>query len=379
MSQSQKIDAVKKIVIISYATYPGISPRHLRTNELSKELARKGHDVTLYVLKGGYDYSEYENDNNIKVKSLGCTYLFDFNHKSGVKLSFHMRVLRKLLGRYFELPFLELVFNSYNAIKKEKDIDLLITVAVPYPLHWGVALFRQRHKESLENTVWVADCGDPYMGSPFQKKPFYFKWVEKWFCEKTDFISIPIKEAKEAYYPEFSEKIKIIPQGFNFDDIKINKMYLKNTVPTFLYAGSFYKDLRDPRPFLDYLVSLDEDFKFIIYTNGFLLIKKYKEILGDKIQIFNYIPREKLIFEMGKADFLVNLENPSKSQSPSKLIDYGLSERPILSINTNKEIDINLIREFLSGNYSKALVIEDFEKYNIKNVANSFLNLINKK
>lgn len=379
MDKIQHLETAKKIVIVSYATYPGVSPRHLRTNELSKELARKGHDVTLYVLEGGYNYDEYARNNNIKVKSLGRTYLFDFSHNGGLKLNFYMKVLNKFLGKYFELPFLELMCNSYNVIKKEKNIDLLITIAVPYPLHWGAAIFRRFHKKSLENTVWVADCGDPYMGSPFKIKPFYFKWIEKWFFHKTDFISIPVEEARDAYYPEFSEKIKIIPQGFNFEEVKINRNYTQNKVTTFIYAGTFYKNLRDPRPFLKYLVSLDTDFKFIIYTNSVFLLKDYQEILGAKLQIFDYIPREKLIFEMSKSDFLVNLENPSKKQSPSKLIDYALSKRPILSINTNDKIDTELINDFLNANYDKALVMEDIDRYNIKNVANKFLNLINKK
>lgn len=366
---------MKKIVIISYATYPGNSPRNLRTNELSKELAKKGHDVTLYVLTGGYNYELYEKQTNIKIKPLGRTYFFNFTHGRGTVLNIFMKVLRKFIGRIFEFPSIELAFNTYRALKKEDKIDLLITIAVPYSLHWGAALFKTIHKKNLVSTVWVADCGDPYMGNSFHKKPFYFEYIEKWFCEKVDFISIPLEDAREAYYPEFHKKIRIIPQGFNFDEVEINTDKINNSVITFIYAGVFYQNLRDPRPFLDYLLTLDQEFKFIIYTKTPNLLSDYVGKLGSKLQVFNYIPRKELIFKMSNADFLINLENPSKQQSPSKLIDYALSGSPILSINTNDIIDVDLIKQFLSKNYSGKLIIKDIQNYNIENVANEFLRL----
>jgi hypothetical protein len=58
--------------------------------------------------------------------------------------------------------------------------------------------------------------------------------------------------------------------------------------------------------------------------------------------------------------------------TPSKLIDYGLSESPVLNINPlNPEKEI--IMQFLSGDYSNQRRIENLERYNIKQVANQFL------
>ncbi len=373
----QKHDASKKIVIISYATFPGTAPRNMRTNELAKEFARKGHDVTLYVLTGGYDYKCYQEQTKVKVKSLGEPFLFKFNHVSGATLNLPMKIIRKFIGVFIEFPNIELLFKTHSVLKKESDIDLLVTIAVPYPLHWGAALYSALNKDKAENTIWVADCGDPYMGNTFHKKPFYFKYVEKWFCKKADFISIPIEEAREAYYPEFSKKIRVIPQGFNFDDVDVTGNYSPNSVPTFVYAGTFYKQLRDPRPFFKYLETLKIDFKFIVYTKSLSLVEGYIKTLGCKVEVRDYIPRRELITEMSKADFLVNFENPTAKQSPSKLIDYALSKRPILSINTNTKLEYMLIDEFLSGNYEKKLSIKNIEDYDIKNVAGKFLSLLN--
>lgn len=365
----------KEILVLSYATFPSNSPRHLRTHELVRELSKQGHKVTLYVLKGNYNYKKYEEENNIEVKSLGKTVFFNFDPITGLKEPIVFKIVRKFLGSYLEFPLIELVVNVFNVLKKENQKDLLITIGNPYPLHWGAALFMHFSKKNKFNK-WIADCGDPYMGNDFHKKPFYFKYIEKFFCRKTDFITIPIHSAIEGYYPEFHNKIRVIPQGFNFSETKIVKDFVKNEIPTFIYAGIFYEKLRDPRPLLDYLIDLKVDFKFKVYTKNKLFLEKYITISPERIEVLDYIPRDELIFEMSKADFLINIENPSHVHSPSKLIDYALSKRPILSLNTNDKLDKRLINDFLQGNYDRALSVPNIDIYDIKNVARKFIELV---
>lgn len=368
----------KNVVVISYSTYPRNNPRSLRTDELVKELSRKGHNVTLYVLTGTYNYRPYEEATGVTVKSLGDTIFFDFDPLKGESLTYPSKVIRKLFKRYSEYPFITLVKNTYQALHQEDNIDLLITIAFPYPLHWGTALFRTLHADKLKNTIWVADCGDPYMGNALalSSRPFYFKYVEKWFCKEADFITIPVETAKQAYYPEFHDKIRVIPQGFNFDTIEITNSYKKNPYPTFIYAGNFYLNFRDPSPLLDYLANIDIEFKFIVYTKTPEFLEEYKNKLGSKLIIKDFIPRENLIYEMSKADFLINLENPSNVQSPSKLIDYALSKRPILSLNTNESLDIELVNQFLNYDYTNQRILEDIDQYDIKKVADKFVSLL---
>lgn len=369
---------MRKVVIVSLATYPSQTPRSFRTHELAVELARQGHDVTLYVLPGKYNYDKYELENNLKVKSLGRTYFFKYDHKIGIYQNLFFKIIKKLFANLLEFPLIELARNSYKTLKKEKNVDLLITIGRPYPIHWGIALYKTLHDSQSKSNpkIWVADCGDPYMGNKFHKKPFYFSYLEKWFCKKADYISIPISDAINGYYSEFHNKIKIIPQGFNFSDVKSDGFFKKNKVPTFIFAGSLYQKLRDPRPFLDYLLQKELEFKFIIYTKDKYLLNDYIHLFGGKLIVLDYIQRKDLIQEMRKADFLINFENPSSVQSPSKLIDYAISGRPILSVNTNTFLDVTTISDFLDGNYTNKFVISDIEQYNIKNVAEKFINLL---
>jgi len=363
----------KKILIISAAIYPRNTPRAHRATELAKEFSRQGHDVTLYAVLGHYDYTTFIDRYNVKVKNIGRMLFYPVNSDGEIKQKCLVKILTKLLKGFIEFPDIELSFRIPRILKEENKVDLLITNAIPHTVHWGAALYKIGKPKNFPKT-WIADCGDPYMGNVFHQPFFYFKYVEKWFCKKADYISIPFDGATKGYYPEFHYKIITIPQGFNYDDMEINDDAPNNPVPTFLYAGAFYKDNRDPRLFLQYLCKIRSDFKFIIYTRNADLIKPFKEMLGEKIEIRDYIPRNELLKVMSKMDFLINFDNNVALQLPSKLIDYALTSRPILSIHSNtlpQRID-----EFLSGNYSDQLLIKNIEQYDIKNVAAKFLSRI---
>ena len=195
---------IKKITLISRTFYPANNPRANRTTELAKELARLGHKVTVYAVLGNYDYKDFQNRYNVTVKNLGKMKFATLNSDGNeLKKSYLERAFLKLIGRrFFEFPDIELAFKTFKVLKNSlTPIDLLITIAVPFPIHWGTAFAKQKVKHFPK--TWVADCGDPYMGNKFKSRLFYFKYIEKWFCRKADYISIPIKEAMSAYYKDF--------------------------------------------------------------------------------------------------------------------------------------------------------------------------------
>jgi hypothetical protein len=206
------------------------------------------------------------------------------------------------------------------------------------------------------------------MGNPFHKHAKFLEQFERLFCQYANFITVPIKEAIDSYYPEYRHKIRVIPQGFDFDKDRADQpTYAKNKIPTFAYAGAFYKDKRDPR-------KLDRPFNFIIYSSNFDLVTPYLKKAEGRFIMKKYIPREDLLIELRKMDFLININNISAVQSPSKLIDYYLTDRPVLSLSNNS-VDETVLNEFLNGDYSKKYGFKDMEDYNIKNVVANFLAL----
>lgn len=363
------------ILIISHFTWPHQSPRAFRTAELSEELARLGHDVTVYSVPEGADYVAYTQKTGVKIMPI---YMRIPSNKGGA--DYRNNAIDKALYHVFntltDYPSIEFKWRTKDILEKEKDFDLLITIAVPHEIHFGAGAAMER-RPSEPTKCWIADCGDPFMFNPYKKPFFWFAGEEKRWCRRVDYITVPTEQSINGYYPEFRSKIKVIPQGFNFDDINIAE-YEPNSVPTFAYTGRFYPGLRDPYQFLDYLTTLKEDFRCIFFVASDLP-QKYTDALGDKLVVKKGWKRKDIIYELSKMDFLLNIPNKgSMVQVPSKLIDYALAKRPVLSIETDFAQQQQL-HEFLQGDYSSQMTLPDLEMYNIKNVARQFLALAEEK
>lgn len=367
----------RKILLVSNGFYPEISPRSYRATELAKEFCRQGHEVTLVSKFRDHDYFEFINKYGIIFKMWGKSRfpsVHDFKHKP---FSFFSRFLTRTLLTLFEYPAIEEMFSVRKILKRETGYDIMISFAVPYPVHWGVAWSRS-NKHTIAD-IWVADCGDPYMGDVLDsfRKPFYFGYLEKWFCRKTDFITVPIESAKPGYYLEFHPKIKVIPQGFEFNlvgDKAKHPVKPENDAPTFAYAGGFLPGARDPRPLLIYLTELDLPFKFLVFTAKPNLLNEFRDKLKDKLFVYDYIPREELLVVLKKMDFLVNFDNNTTRNSPSKLIDYAIVNRPVLNIK--QDFSPEDLLAFIKGDYRNQMELPDIEKYHIRNVSMRFLELI---
>ncbi|WP_430934257.1 hypothetical protein [Saccharicrinis sp. 156] len=369
----------KKILLVSSSFYPEISPRSFRATELAKEYSKRGHEVTVITKSREFDYVDFLKNHPVNLK-MWKNSMFLNVPLTGIKaLDIIMRGLYRILSIVFEFPAITELYKVKSFLKKENGYDLLISFAVPHPVHWGTAKVQTpKHRIAKK---WVADCGDPYMFSRFDsfRKPFYFKSYEMDWCTKCDFVSIPFIDLKTQFYPQFESKMVEIPQGFDFGEIKLSKNRNDHGKPVFLFAGSVIPGIRDLNQLMEFLKKYDQDFLFIIYTNQNAYYQEYKRMLGERIEVRPYIDRLTLIFEMSKVDFLVNVDTIHDNEEnikaiPSKLIDYALSERPILNLNS-ASLDEDKVSAFLNKDYTDQRVI-DKAKYDIRLVADKFLSLV---
>lgn len=363
----------QKLLIISKYFYPDITPRAFRATELAKEFGRQGHEVTVIIPTRKRDYSEFEREHRLRIVNLGDLKFLDIHIYGNIVQRLWRKFLRRTLQIFFEYPDIQLIWMVAKTLRKETGHDLLISIAVPHPVHWGVS------KVWIGNGViakkWIADCGDPYMLARLDtfNRPFYFKFFERRFCRKCDYITIPFEGARVAYYSEFHHKIKVIPQGFRLDSVNIPPFVKQYTYPRFAYAGGFIQGHRDPRPLLDYLSVQKGYFKFYIFSSQHEMLAPYKESLNDRLELLGTIQREELLLILAAMDFLINLDNNKSEHLPSKLIDYALTKRPVLNIR--KDSDFSMVNNFLGGDYSGQMDLEDLGKYDIKTVTGQFLAL----
>ena len=365
-----------KILIVSKNFYPENLPRAFRASELARELSRKGHSVSVFTPLNSEYHPGFSQQTGVEILDLGqLKWRAITIGKSTGPVKFIKRLVTRMLTLLVYYPDIELLFRVKKALlRHKKSYDLLISIAAPHSVHWGITWVLKKNKKLTAK--WIADCGDPFMGGEndtFKRLP-YFSYPEKWFCRRADFITVPILGAIPAYYPEFKSKIRIIPQGFDFSAIPKPNPGSKNPIPTFAYAGSLIPRIRDPKSFFECILAIREEFQFHVYTSSVDYLLPYKEKSRGRIILHNFLPRQDLLVQLSTMDFVVNFENIGMVQSPSKLIDYALIGKPILSVKTFGFSD-RVLKEFFKGDYTNQYQIDDVDQYNIENVAKSFCDL----
>ena len=360
-----------KILIISNHTYPAQGPRAFRTTELSEQLAKMGHEVILYTVLGKYDYTQYEKETGVKMCDINPKFATGANDGT-----MRYNIFDKFMYHYFHRllfwPQCEFHFVVEKIIKNNPNMDMLITIAYPQSIHSGAARAMIKCQEIFPKT-WICDCGDPYMLNPFFNPPKFMKKYEEMWCNMCNYIAVPTKESYKGYYEQYWDKIRVIPQGFDFSKTPIAE-YKKNDVPTFLFMGSIYPGVRDPRSFMDYLLKFERPYKFIMMMRSPLDEKYVRDSNGQIVYIIGK-GRKDVVWECSKADFLINITNPTTVQTPSKLIDYGIANRPILDVENNF-IDPTSFMKFFEGDYSCKHKIDFLDNYRIENVARQFVELV---
>ncbi len=364
----------KKILIVSNAFYPENSPRSIRTTELAKELTIQGNLVTL-ISHPNPGVAEHCEQNGILFKSMGSvTYPVPKVKGKGIVRLF-WRTITRFSSLLFEYPNIQLIFLVKKALQNEKGYDGLISVAVPHPIHWGVA--RIWTKKIAK--VWIADCGDPYVGNVNDtfKKPFYFKYIEDWTFNKVDYITVPFEGARQGYSEKIQHKIKIIPQGLSFPVLQksINIDEDDSTVK-FAYSGNIGSYQKLLKIFSEQLDQIELDYKFFIFTKErHVWLNALSEKTLQKCVISDYLERKELLTELLKVDFLLHFPYEVDLQKSLKLVDYTYIKKPILSYkaaNANSERLFN----FLQKNFDHESQDINIEEYRIENVTKKFLELI---
>ena len=102
------------------------------------------------------------------------------------------------------------------------------------------------------------------------------------------------------------------------------------------------------------------------------LVTPFLNKLGGKIKLHGRIPRDLLLEKMCTMDFLINIENPSPIQVPSKLIDFSIVNKPVLNIRSDY-LNKNVIKQFFIGNYKNSMILPDVAEYDIHNIVNQLL------
>lgn len=374
-----------KIAILTAVFHPELHPRAFRAYELAKEYAIQGHDVEVFLLTRikGFDYEQLSQELHIKITILPL-----YTRELGAENIFQQTnpLLRWIHWGYRWLLEYLLAGNLFaystriaECLKHEmQQKDMVIALSTPFMNLLGLAKYVHAHK-AQSKTIYIADSGDPFYYSQQTKRALYFKWVEKWVYRHFDYLSIPTSDAIPAYAPLIpKEKIQIIPQAFNMRDVHLSPAPTSD-IPTFAYAGVFYQDIRNPEFLFKHLCTLTEDFRFHVYLRHrdphiTSVLDKYQKQLGEKLIIHYSVKRTDLLYRLSECHFLINISNTTSTQLPSKLIDYGITKRPVYSFD-KQSFNPQVFTAFMHGDYTHAMPI-DISPYDIEVVTKQFLELV---
>ena len=376
------------ILVLSRWFNPSKNPRAFRTSELVRELSIRGYTVDLFApCDAVFDDSfSVEHIKHYGVKS------YDDRRMEGAESSFRKQntltkniysLLRNTV-RYFSGEGIRDLVYSLHLLKalcmntKNPKYDVVIAISYPFYVLLATVIYTYLNKKI---SIKIADCGDPFYYNPAFKKAFYIKYIERFVLRRFQWLIVPMADAVPSYrHCAMEERIRIIPQGFQLLSVRHDE-YMPHDVPVFCYAGVFYKKIRDPRFFLEYLCTINSDFCFVVYALSDFFTQEtlmlYKQRLGERLLIKAPVEREHLIHEMAKMDFVLNFDNENSNQRPSKLIDYAMSRRPILSFN-RQTFRPDVFQAFLKGDYSEQYHV-DLEQYDIRHVVDQFEALFDEK
>lgn len=388
---------MKKVLILTYYWPPKNSVGVLRWYYFSKYLPFYGYKPIIYTTLN----SEIKFFNNNKIQVIRRP-IFDpsaiFSKVTGSNINQGvMSNSNSLFGKFLNWIRLNFFFPdsrkfwinpSVSFLKKflkNNNINTIITTGPPHSLHLiGLKI------KNLQEINWIADFRDPWSNwdilkemNPTQSILNKHKELEDQVIKSADKIIVTNNNlAKEFEKRIDKRKIEIITNG-TLLDFK-NKSYDYNKFKI-SYLGLLNK-FRYPKEFFDILKEVilsNENIKndLEIFISGPIdksIYKNLKEddILGKYLNYVKYVNYEKTFYHHKTSSLLLLLLNKNSINStPTKVFDYALSGKRILTLGNKKDEDLDELLCELSlderVNYSdkksiRKIILDSFIDYKTK-------------
>lgn len=258
-----------------------------------------------------------------------------------------IRIMRVIVSSYSwptsEKWFINKAYQQLNKINEVNKVDAVITVSLPYEAHISGMKFKANHK----NIQWITYTLDEftenealhrYEMSQSKKKEINLA-SEREIYNKADFnfISEPAREwfSTTLKVPENKFRVISFPLMDPLTPSQKEIIQKEKGKIHILYAGTFYKKIRNPEYLLKLFTSINNDqFVLHLFTKGDCeyIISKYQQLSNGRILSHGVVPLEDVHSAMKQADLLINVGNTVPSQLPSKIYELISSGKPIINL-----------------------------------------------
>ena len=292
---------------------------------------------------------------------------FEYNIKVGKrknrsKLYLGLINLYKLIQTQFRLPSAQYweidgYFRTLEKLHNEINLDAVIPVSNNFVTQIATLRFKKKYSE----VKWIAFILDPFSDFYIYYKYKLFKdiWRKRFFRIEQElyaqmdygmFTPEMYRYVLQKFYTKPGKAFKI---EFTLSDLRPKNsraiLTLSNESCRLIYAGLFYKEIRNPEFTLKTLSQVS-DISFDMFVNKGEcedIITQYEQPNFNRRE---YVDRKRYI-EMiyNEYDILVNIGNNASLQAPSKMLELLSTGKPIINFYHSKDSQYEMIEKYPLG------------------------------
>lgn len=277
------------------------------------------------------------------------------------------------------LPFFMLKMNSIKKIAREINPDAVWSTGDPWSAHWvGKSIAKM-----LPDIFWMADFRDPWTLSATnlkQRSAFSAALdskIERYIIQQASMLSFTTNSTRmlyENHYSDLNPATVTIYNAFdkklfNSEEKEISDLEMKSENLNLIFFGRFRR-LSPARPVIDVLSELKRNNgsltdKIRIYSFGQLSDEDHNYAVEKGVEhcfiCQDPVPVEQGLQILHQTDLLLLSTKPEREDIiPAKFWDYLATDRPIISIAPNPEIQ-QILEETGTG--------VQFDSYDVQKIA----------
>lgn len=328
-----------------YLPKPGATG--LCVHQLAKELA-KDNNVWTVCYKDEDDRKVFDDVNIIKIDV--PFFLRENNSKRNIarKVQYYGSLFSKAMYfRRYPLRSRRLIKNYKKAIERILESVGEATIIASYtPLEAVIAAkeTKDSHKDRVKIVYYSTDTLSNEQGNDGLLPAEYrtkcgIRWEKELFAK---FDKILIMEChKDHYYTdtykEFFQKYAVV----NFPLLKrpvIQEIKNEEDKIRLVYAGTLYKQMRNPESLLNILVDISKKIEIDVYFLGGgdceELLNKAERDSNGVVKYLGMQPHDIAMDYLARADILLSIGNAESPMAPSKIYEYMSTGKPIVHTYT---------------------------------------------
>ncbi len=336
-----------KLLAVSWAMPPILSPRSIQVPRTLKALARLGWETTVLCADPIAARGYFTTDDTLAEIYDGTYSSVTVQPPAWLKLLLRSGPGHRLLVKsgLSEPAWKRWAIRTGLRLRRSGVFQALITYGQPWVDHLvGLELHRRI------SIPWVAHFSDPWADSPFldpsDSRHELWREQEKVVIREADAVVFVTEETRDLvmrkYPSEWRNKSHVVAHGYDPDLLDALPAPSRNARLTMASTGTFY-GRRAPVPLLKALVQLknldllrgDLEVQLVGAQSDVFASRAREMGLAGVVAGRSQVPFLESLCIAGQADVLLLIDAPSEDVSvflPSKLVDYLMLRKPVLGI-----------------------------------------------